>query len=243
MLLTVILIFVAIALFLIFRDDHDDSYTKGDRKTTRDSGQKSVYRKSVEDRRHAAAPKQAPVLNPGSSAPRYAPPAGKQDRPKKLDERYKPAPAEPRYASARPAAPRNDARTSRFIYEEDEKVLDFHFLDRIDYDQNLPERTMSSFIAGIQGYCTEKDLGGLVGYVQKDPVTGTLDICDPDDRLLGYIPMKDHAAFHAFNPTLVICPFAGHVDISMTGKLYADIRIVLPSTRDFVEESLTGFLG
>ena len=206
MLVTILVIFAAAALFLIFRDDHDDSYTKGDRKTGRDNGQKSVYRKSVENRRNPAAsnPRPAPVLNTGTSAPRYAPPAGKQDRPKKLD---------------------------------------FHFLDRIDYDVNLPERTMSSFIAGVQGFCSNKDLGGVVGYVQKDPVTGTIDIRDPEDRLLGYLPMKDHAAFHAFNPTLVICPFAGHVAISMTGKLYADIRIVLPSTRDFVEESLTGFLG
>ena len=243
MLLTIILIFVAIALFLIFRDDHDDSYTKGDRKTGRDSGQKSVYQKSVAPRRTAPAPKPAPVMNPGSSAPRNAPPAGKYDRPKKLDERYKPAPAEPRYASARSAAPRNDARTSNFIYEEDEKVLDFHFLDRIDYDVNLPERTMSSFIAGVQSHCTDKDLGGVVGYVAVDRTTGAMEVHAGDDRLLGFLPMKDRAAFLAFNPTLVVCPFAGHIALSVTGAFYADVRIVLPSTRDFVEESLTGFLG
>ena len=37
--------------------------------------------------------------------------------------------------------------------------------------------------------------------------------------------------------------FAGHVALSVTGKYYADIRIVLPSTRTFVEASLRGFLG
>ena len=245
MIIGIILILFAVALFLIFHDDHDDSYTKGDRKTGRDSGQKSVYRKSVENRRHTAssAPRPAPVLNPGGSAPRNAPPAGKYDRPKKLDERYKPAPTEPRYASARPAAPQNDARTSDFIYEEDEKVLDFHFLDRIDYDGNLPERTMSSFIAGVQSHCTEKDLGGVVGYVAMDRKTGAMEVHAGDDRLLGFLPMKDRAAFLAFNPTLVVWPFAGHIALSVTGSFYADVRIVLPSTRDFVEESLTGFLG
>ena len=245
MLLTIILIFVAIALFLIFRDDHDDSYTKGDRKTSRDSGQKSVYRKSVENRRNTAssAPRPAPVLNPGSSAPRNEPPAEKHDRPKKLDERFKPAPAEPRYASARTVLPRNDARTASFIYEEDEKVLDFHFLDRIDYDESLPERTMSSFIAGVQSHCTDQDLGGVVGYVTVDRKTGAMEVHAGDDRLLGYLPMKDRAAFLTFNPTLAICPFAGRIALSVTGAFYADVRIVLPSTRDFVEESLTGFLG
>ena len=242
MLLTIILIFVAIALFLIFRDDHDDSYTKGDRKTGRESGQKSIYQKSVENRRDTAAPKPAPVMTPRPIAPQSTPQGEKHERPKKLDERFKPAPAEPKYASARPAAPRNDARTSNFIYE-DEKVLDFHFLDKIDYDESLPERTMSSFIAGVQSHCTNQDLGGVVGYVEMDRKTGAMEVHDGNGRLLGFLPMKDRAAFLAFNPTLVVCPFAGHIALSVTGSFYADVRIVLPSTRDFVEESLTGFLG
>ena len=168
-------------------------------------------------------------------------PKEKEYRPRKLDERYKPEPAEPRYASAPSSAPRNDARPAGFAYEK--KVLDFHVLDRIDYDPSLPERTMSSFIAGLHGHCTNKDLGGLVGYVSVDRTTGAMEVHGSDDRLLGFLPMKDRAAFHSFNPDLVICPFAGHVAISVTGSFYADIRIVLPSTRDFVEESLVGFLG
>ena len=216
MLITIILIFVAVALFLIFRDDHDDSYTKGDRKTRRESGQKSVYRKSVENRRNPASsnPRPAQVMNPRPVAPQSTP----QD------------------------APQSTAWPSRFIREE-EKVLDFHFLDRIDYDESLPERTMSSFIAGVQSHCTERDLGGIVGYVILDRKTGAMEVHAADERLLGYLPMKDRAAFLAFNPTLVVCPFAGHIALSVTGVFYADVRIVLPSSRDFVEESLTGFLG
>ena len=212
MVIAIILILFAVALFLIFHDDHDDSYTRSDKRPGREGGQKSVYRKSVENRRHPATttsstPRPAPVMNPRSSAP----------QPK--------------------------ARTSNFIYEEEEKVLDFHFLDRIDYDESLPERTMSSFIAGVQSHCTEKDLGGVVGYVAMDRKTGAMEVHAGDDRLLGFLPMKDRAAFLAFNPTLVVCPFAGHIALSVTGAFYADVRIVLPSTRDFVEESLTGFLG
>ena len=220
MLLTIILIFVAVALFLIFRDDHDDSYTKGDRKTGRDNGQKSVYKKSVENRRNPAAsnPRPTPVMNTRPIAPQSTPQGAAQ------------------------RAPQSAPRASRFIYEEEE-VLDFHFLDRIDYDESLPERTMSSFIAGVQSHCTEKDLGGVVGYVEMDRKTGAMEVHDGDGRLLGFLPMKDRAAFLAFNPTLVVCPFAGHIALSVTGAFYADVRIVLPSTRDFVEESLTGFLG
>ncbi len=201
MVLAIILTLVAVALFLIFHDDHDDSYTRGDKKPGRQTGPESVYQKSVKPMRTPDPPKTAP-----------APP--------------------------RPT-PVMDPRT----IVPKEKVLDYHFLDRIDYDPTLPERTMSSFIAGLQQNCTERDLGGLVGFIFMDPVTGAMEVHRPDNRLLGYLPMKDRAAFLAFNPSRTVCPFAGHVALSVTGKYYADIRIVLPSSRDFVEESLVGFLG
>ena len=204
MVIAIILVLFAVALFLIFHDDHDDSYTRREKAPGRQNEPKSTYQKST--RRPAA------VLDSRTVVPK--------------EKEYR---------------PRNDARAAGFAYEK--KVLDFHFLDRIDYDPNLPERTMSSFIAGIQGHCSERDLGGLVGYVTVDRNTGGMEVHDQDDRLMGYLPMKDRAAFYTFNPQLVVCPFAGHVAHSVTGSFYADIRIVLPSTRDFVEESLTGFLG
>ena len=213
MLIAIILILFAVALFLILHDDHDDSYTRRERKTRRDSGQKSVYQKSEESRRNTAAPpRQAPVS-----------PSSQQ-------------------TSTRPS-PFLDSRTIVPKEKEYRKPLDLHFLDEIGYDESLPERTMSSFIAGLQGHCSEKDLGGLVGYVSLDRTTGAMEVHAGDGRLLGFLPMKDRAAFHAFNPGMVTCPFAGHVAHSVTGSFYGDIRIVLPSSRDFVEESLTGFLG
>ena len=124
-----------------------------------------------------------------------------------------------------------------------EKVLDFDYLLRIPYDPALPERTMSSFIAGLQGFCTPNDLGGVVGYVVTDSVTGAMEVHASDDSLMGFLPMKDRAAFRAFNPTNAACPFAGHIGISSTGRYYADIRIVLPSSHPFVLASLRSFLG
>ena len=210
MLIAIILILFAVALFLILHDDHDDSYTRRERKTHRDSGQKSVYQKSEESRRNTSVPpRQTPASQPTQARP----------------------------------SPFLDSRTIVPKEKEYRKPLDFHFLDEIGYDGSLPERTMSSFIAGLQGHCSEKDLGGLVGYVSLDRTTGAMEVHAGDGRLLGFLPMKDRAAFHAFNPGMVTCPFAGHVAHSVTGSFYGDIRIVLPSSRDFVEESLTGFLG
>ena len=200
MVLAIILILFAVALFLIFHDDHDDSYTRSDKKSGRKNLPKQSYQKKV-------------TVKPSTlMEPRTIVPPEKQFQPTRVVD------AEP-------------------------KRVSLAFLDRIQYDKSLPELTMSSFIAGLQGHCTEKDLGGLVGLVITCPGATALEVHDTDGRLLGYLPMKDRANYLAFNPTGIECPFAGHVDLSITGKYYADIRIVLPSSRAFVIDSLRGFLG
>ena len=192
MVIAIIVILFAVGLFLVLHDDHDDSYTKSEKKSTRQRD-------------------------------------------------YKPATQKP--AASQGNTPR-PARFAETVREMEKPPLDFHFLDRIEYHAILPERTMSSFIAGLQGHCTEKDLGGIVGWIEVNPNGGGLEVhASPDGRLMGYLPMKDRAAFLAFNPGSFVCPFAGHVDLSVTGKYYADIRIVLPASRDFVEEALVEFLG
>jgi hypothetical protein len=192
MVIAIIVILFAVGLFLVLHDDHDNSYTKSEKKPTRQRD-------------------------------------------------FKPAQQKP--AASQGNTPR-PARFAETVREMEKAPLDFHFLDRIEYHAILPERTMSSFIAGLQGHCTEKDLGGIVGWVEVNKNGGGLEVhASPDGRLMGYLPMKDRAAFLAFNPGSFVCPFAGHVDLSVTGKFYADIRIVLPATRDFVEEALVEFLG
>ena len=192
MALAIIIILFAVGMFLVLHDDHDNSYTKSEKKPTRQRD-----------------------WNPASQKPAVS--QGNTPRP---------------------------ARFAESVREMEKPPLDFHFLDRIEYHAILPERTMSSFIAGLQGHCTEKDLGGLVGWIEVNKNGGGLEVhASPDGRLMGFLPMKDRAAFLAFNPGSFVCPFAGHVDLSVTGKFYADIRIVLPANRDFVEEALVEFLG
>ena len=192
MVIAIIVILFAVGMFIVLHDDHDNSYTKSEKKSTRQRD-------------------------------------------------FKPATQKPAVSQGNTPRP---ARFAETVREMEKAPLDFHFLDQIEYHAILPERTMSSFIAGLQGHCTEKDLGGIVGWIEVNPNGGGLEVhASPDGRLMGYLPMKDRAAFLAFNPGSFVCPFAGHVDLSVTGKYYADIRIVLPASRDFVEEALVEFLG
>ena len=244
MIIALILILTAVALFLILRDDHDRSYNRNEPKSGRENGRKSVYQKSVNPQRNAPSSPRPAQMHPVAPVmgPRTIVPEEKQYRPRKLDERFKPGEPQPKYASAQPRMTKNDVHPSAFAYGA-EKALDFSYLDELDYDPDLPEKTMSSFIAGLQGYCTRENLGGVLGYVMVDPVTTALEVHDTNDGLMGYLPMKDRSAYNTFNPDHVLCPFAGHIGLSTTGRYYADIRIVLPSSRPFVEDSLRGFLG
>ena len=191
MVIAIIVILFAVGMFIVLHDDHDNSYTKSEKKSTRQRD-------------------------------------------------FKPATQKPAVSQGNTPRP---ARFAETVREMEKAPLDFHFLDQIEYHAILPERTMSSFIAGLQGFCTPNDLGGVVGYVVTDSVTGAMEVHASDDSLMGFLPMKDRAAFHAFNPTNAACPFAGHIGISTTGRYYADIRIVLPSSHPFVLASLRSFLG
>ena len=193
--IALIIAITAVALFLIFRDDHDDSYTRSEKP------------KPVK--------KQAP----------------------------KPASAEPRTAPAPRAQAEPAARSSEFRYTEEFSGPDFSFLDQLPYDPELPERIMSSFIAGFHENVRPDDMGGVAGLIREDRDRGSLEVRTPDGRLLGHLPNRDRIPFHAINPQGRLCPFVGHVGVSTTGTWYADIRIALPSSREFVERSLREFLG
>jgi len=209
MVIALIIAITAVALFLIFRDDHDDSYTRSEKpKPVKKQASKPVQRQP------ATPPR------PAMQTSRTIVPEEKQYRPRKLDE-----------------------RSSEFRYTEEFSGPDFSFLDQLPYDPELPERIMSSFIAGFHENVRPDDMGGVAGLIREDRDRGSLEVRTPDGRLLGHLPNRDRIPFHAINPQGRICPFVGHVGVSTTGTWYADIRIAMPSSREFVERSLREFLG
>ena len=199
MVLTLILVLAAVVLFLVLRDDHDDSYNRSEKPK--------------------AAPKQAvkPLapVRPAPAEPRTIVPEEKQYRPRNQVERFQPA----------------------------SRAVDFRFLDEAYFDHSLADRIMSSFIAGFNEYVQPGDLAGVVGFVHEDRSKGSLAVCTPEGRLLGHLPARDRVPFHSINPQGLPCPFAGHVGLSTTGTYYADIRIAVPCSREFVEQTLREFMS
>lgn len=127
--------------------------------------------------------------------------------------------------------------------EEEDIELDLSFLDTIEYDEDLEEDCDTFDVAGLRYHCTVKDCGPIVGIVRPDPS----NVHDPraqavvlaNGKLIGYIPRTQLDAYEEFNAENVTCPFVGEIELERSdARLIAEIKVIIPSSREFVEEEI-----
>lgn len=197
MIYAIIGIVFVVALFLIFRDDHDGSYNKNEK--SGHGAERSQYNKKSE--------------------PRSEPRAEFHSE----DVKEQPEVEEPS--------------------EEDwEDEIDLSFLDNLDYDENLEENSETFDITGLRYYCTVHDCGKVVGVVKPEPSS----VHDPraqavirsDGKLLGYIPKTQLGWYEDFNQENVVCPFVGEIEIDGRGWMQAEIKVIIPSSLEFVKDEI-----
>ena len=286
MIYAIILIVTAVAIFLIFRDDHDDSYNKsekGPRKEPRAQYQKEAGGPKVgADAGPKTGAQTGAKAGPNSGAqtgPKAEPKAGPQadskagkkasgpslkeqllgqieaaiteakknaEEPMKafgvaLDEAIGKArdAVTTAMSQAQQGSPMDDVDEQ---FQEEEADLDFSFLDDIDYSEDLEENTETFDIAGLKYHCTVYDVGRIVGIVQAEP-TNSHDpraqaVIRNDGKLLGYIPRTQLDWYEDFNELSVPCPFVGEIELDSQGSLIAEIKVIIPSSREFVEEEM-----
>ena len=121
----------------------------------------------------------------------------------------------------------------------DEEEIDLSFLDNIDYSDDLEENTETFDITGLRYHCTVHDCGKIVGIVKPEPS----NVHDPraqavyrnDGKLLGYIPRTQLDWYEDFNEENVPCPFVGEIEVDGRGWLIAEIKVIIPSSREYVK--------
>ena len=124
-----------------------------------------------------------------------------------------------------------------------DEELDLSFLDDIEYSDELEENTETFNVAGLPHYCTVYDCGKIVGVVVPEP-SNVFDrraqaVIRNDGKLLGYIPRTQLDWYEDLNKDNVPCPFVGKISLyRSTTRLYAEIKVILPSSREFVEEEI-----
>ncbi len=202
-------ILVIVALFLIFRDDHDSSYNKSE-KTPQKRSFSQPSQRPMTPLRPAAPVAPKPVAPVVPAAPKPVAPV---------------APAAPK-----PVAPAYAPNLS--------------FLDEIDYYEDLVEDADTFDIAGLPYHCTAEDIGPIMGLVIPEPMnphdSDARAIYRQDGKLLGYIPRSQHGFYESFNETNVPCPFVGEITMD-AGILSAEIKAIIPTSREYVESELSEF--
>ena len=206
MVYAIIIIATVVALFLIFRDDHNSEYNKSEK----------GYRKSSDSTRT--------TTTATSSAP----------KPNPLKSEIEKAINEAKSTWTPPVHETEEV--------ELEEEIDLSFLDKIDYYEDLEENTETFDITGLRYYCTVHDCGKIVGIVKPEP-SNTHDpraqaVIRNDGKLLGYIPRTQQDWYEDFNEQNVVCPFVGEIELDSQGWMQAEIKVIIPSSRDYVEEQI-----
>ena len=127
------------------------------------------------------------------------------------------------------------------------KKLSWSFLYSLEYDEDLDGDTFDTEIAGLQYYVDDRDVGPIAGTVRPEPGNEhdarAQVVVRADGKKLGYIPRRDLDDYEDFNGDGNVCPFAGELFRGEDNWLHADIRVVLPESREFVKEELFDYMG
>ena len=230
-------IIVVVALFLIFRDDHDDSYNKSEK-----DQRKAQQTRSFSHTQGQSQPKKEQTHYQKETGPK----AEKKTSAQSLKDQIL---GEIEQAISEAQKGWNTTGTQTDVDEqfpEEGEELDLSFLDNIDYSDDLEENTETFDITGLRYHCTVHDCGKIVGIVKPEPS----NVHDPraqavyrnDGKLLGYIPRTQLDWYEDFNEENVPCPFVGEIEVDGRGWLIAEIKVIIPSSREYVEEEIEGEL-
>lgn len=250
-----------VALILIFRDDHDDSYNKKEKGPRQP--QKSQQPKEQPKYSYSSGPRQEqPKAEKKSSGPSWRDQlVGQIDQ---AIREVKKGTEEPlsmvREAMDKAKAAIDGAMqgaqngwSSSGSPDVDEQKqpeewnlaeeIDLSFLDTLTYYGDLEEETDTFDIAGLRYHCTAHDCGKVVGIVKPDPSNAhdprAQAVVRADGKLLGYIPRAQLDWYEDFNEQNVPCPFVGEIELDRAdARLVAEIKVILPSSRTFVEEEI-----
>lgn len=210
----IIIIVTALAIFLILRNDHDDSYNKSEKGQSQSKKEQTQYKKESE-----------PKADKKASGPSF-----KEQILGEIE-----------HAISEAQKGWNATGTQSDVDEQyPEDDLDLSFLDDIDYDEDLEENTETFDITGLRYHCTVHDCGKIVGMVKPEPSnvhdSRAQAVYRNDGKLLGYIPCTQLDWYDDFNEENVPCPFVGEIELDRSSaQLIAEIKVIIPSSREFVQ--------
>lgn len=226
----ILAVVVIVALFLIFRDDHDTSYNRNEKKAQRQS--EGARKQNAYSKKETSQPKAEAKAEANGEAADGAKAA--------IDKAMKEAGQKSYWTSNTEVDEQEQPEPEEEDWEDEE--VDLSFLDNLDYYEDLEENSETFDVTGLRYYCTVHDCGKIVGYVKPDPSnvhdSRAQAVIRADGKLLGYIPRTQQDWYEDFNEENVVCPFVGEIELDNRGWLQAEIKVIIPTSQEYVEEEI-----
>lgn len=258
MIYAIIAIVTALALFLIFRDDHDGSYNRNEKrghgahqsKSGPKSGPKSTdegHREEVKDKvrnvfetfvKEVKEQAAEPMKDLKGDVRRVL-----EEAKGAFDKAIQEAGQKSFWTGGTEVDVQEQAEEPKEEDWEDEEEMDLSFLDNLDYYEDLEENSETFDITGLRYYCTVHDCGTIVGVVKPDPSNShdprAQAVIRSDGKLLGYIPRTQLDWYEDFNEEDVVCPFVGEIELDRSNAgLVAEIKVIIPSSIEYVRAEI-----
>ena len=212
----------AFVLLLLFWDDHDSAYDRGDGRS-----------------RYSRKAKEKPSQGSGQG---WSQAQNQQSSWQSQNQARQPQQEAPRAEFK--SEPNADALISMLkeVKEPIEEEMDLSFLDALVYYGHLEENTDSFGVTGLRYYCSIYDRGPIVGYVKPEPTnphdSRAQAVYRNDGKLLGYIPRTQQDWYEEFNKQNVVCPYVGEITMNNRGLMLGEIKAILPVNKEFVQEEI-----
>ena len=210
MIYAIIIIATVVALFLIFRDDHNSDYNKSEK----------GYRKSSSSTRTATT---------SSSAP----------KPNQLKSEIEKAINEAKSTWAPPVQETVEEEPEEEEEEElDLSFLDkIDYYE--DLEENTETFDITGLRYYCTVHDCGKIVGIVKPEPSNTHDHRAQAVIRNDGKLLGYIPRTQQDWYEDFNEQNVVCPFVGEIELDRSNaSMIAEIKVIIPSSREFVEEQI-----
>ena len=229
-------IVVVVALFLIFRDDHDKSYNRNEKKDQRKETSHPKVEQPKAEKKASGPSLKEQIIGEIEAAINEAKKGMEEPMSMVRD-------AMDQAKTAIDSAMKGTQPDVDEQFPEDDEEMDLSFLDTLDYYEDLEENTETFDITGLRYYCTVHDCGKIVGYVKPEPSNvhdaRAQAVIRSDGKLLGYIPRTQLDWYEDFNEQNVVCPFVGEIELDRsTARLIAEIKVIIPTSQEYVEEEI-----
>lgn len=133
-------------------------------------------------------------------------------------------------------------------YYNDNEEEDTEEEDDDEEEEEYEEDSFNTYIAGVDHYLTEDNIGAFVGIVAPEPGSqyddNAIAVYNMNDQVIGYIPRYKQADYKKFSNNAPY-PCVGYIIPSNSNKytLYGRVKVIKPYNEEYINHEISSYLS